>query len=54
MSHSHRPPREEPVSPLVPEPGQLPVEPDDGAPSPDALPADPADPVTDGAPAASH
>jgi hypothetical protein len=52
MPHSHRPPREEPASPLVPEPGHLPVEPDDGAP-PDTLPADPADPVGDTLPAVS-
>ena len=43
MNHPHRAPREEPSSPLIDEPGSLPVEPDEGLvlpgePLPDADP----------------
>ena len=45
MPHSHRPSREEAVSPLIDEPGQLPVEPDEGSAMPPPLPTEPgADP----------
>ena len=43
MPHPHRPSREEAVSPLVDEPGHLPVEPDEGPAMPQPLPADPGD-----------
>lgn len=42
MHPSHRPSREEPSSPLVPQPGELPVEPDEGPVMPGGeLPAAP-------------
>lgn len=41
MPHPHRPPRDEAASPLVDEPGDLPVEPDRGPVAPEPLPAEP-------------
>ena len=41
MPHPHRPPREEAVSPLIDEPGHLPVEPDEGPAMPPLVPPDP-------------
>ena len=43
MNHPHRAPREEPSSPLIDEPGSLPVEPDEGLALPGEPPVD-ADP----------
>ena len=40
MHPAHRPSREEPSSPLVDEPGSLPVEPDEGLVVPGEPPAD--------------
>ena len=39
MPHPHRAPREEPSSPLIDEPGSLPVEPDEGPTGPGDPPA---------------
>ena len=48
MHHPHRTPREEPSSPLVDEPGSLPVEPDEGPVGPGDAPAEEeSEPTTD-------
>ena len=38
MPHPHRPAREEAISPLIDEPGHLPVEPDEGPAIPPLMP----------------